>query len=323
MSNLLIVAELDESHLKAATLSAIGFARKVGEMAGGSFEVLIAGKDVSTIAESLRAYGAAAVLMADDDALKNPVADQFAQLVFDVARQRNASMVVGAVSTFSKDILPRAAALLDAGMLSDVVDAHKEGDQLIFKRAMYAGNIIATVSLEGNVRVFTVRAAAFAVPSKVSEISPLVPVALDVSKVTSRMEFVERKTKASTRPDPTEARVVVSGGRGVKSAEDFERLIGGLADAFGGAAGSSRALVDAGMAPNSLQIGQTGKMVAPDLYVAVGLSGAIQHLAGIKDSKVIVAINKDPEAPIFEVSDYGIVGDLYQLVPELIGLLKK
>lgn len=323
MSRILVIAEQDGGHLKLATLSAIGFARKVCELSGGTFEILVAGKDVSAIAESLRPHGAAAVLVADDDALKNPVADRYAHVIAAVARERKASIVTGAVSTFSKDILPRTAALLDARMLSDVVDIFQEGDRLVFKRMMYAGNIIATVSLDGDVRVLTVRAAAFAPAPKSANPSPLVTVAVDVSPVSSRMEFVERKTKASTRPDPTEARVVVSGGRGVKNAEDFERLIGGLADAFGGAAGSSRALVDAGITPNSLQIGQTGKTVAPELYLAVGLSGAIQHLAGIKDAKVIVAMNKDPEAPIFEVADYGVVGDLYQMVPELIGLLKK
>ena len=199
----------------------------------------------------------------------------------------------------------------------------REGDDFIFKRVMFAGNVIATVKLEGALKFLTVRAAAFAYPPKGSESSPVESVPVDAGKLPAFIEFGGQEAKVAGRHDSTEARVVVSGGRAIKNAEDFERLIGGLADALGGAVGSSRALVDAGITPNSLQVGQTGKIVAPDLYIAVGISGAIQHLAGMKDTKFIVAINKDADAPIFEVADYGLVGDAYQVVPELMEKLKK
>ena len=318
MPHILVIAEHEDGQLKQATLSAVGFARK----AGGTFDVLIIGQEVSAMAESLRGYGAATVLVADSPALQHPVADKYAQVIVDAARERNATMLVAAASTFSKDILPRAAALLDAGMLSDVVDVTPDGDDFVFKRVMFAGNVIATVKLDGAVKVLTVRPAAFAPPEKVDPPSPVVSIAVDETKLASHITYEGRAAKVAGRPDSTEARVVVSGGRAIKNLEDFERLIGGLADVLGGAVGSSRALVDAGITPNELQVGQTGKIVAPDLYVAVGISGAIQHLAGMKDSKVIVAINKDPDAPIFEIADYGLVGDVYQMVPELIERLK-
>ena len=308
MPKILVLAEHEDGQLKLATLSAVGFARRVGVEAGGSFDVLVVGKNISGIAETIRAYGAAAVLTADHEQLANPVADKYAQVIFQVARERHVTMLVGAASTFSKDILPRAAALLDAGMLSDVIEVYSTDGDFTFKRVMFAGNVIATVRLDGAVKVLTVRAAAFTPPEKTTELSPVISVSLETATWPAQITYVGREAKVAGRPDSTEARIVISGGRAIKSAEDFERLIGGLADALGGAVGSSRALVDAGITPNSLQVGQTGKVVAPDLYFAVGISGAIQHLAGIKDSKVIVAINKDPDAPIFEVADYGQIG---------------
>jgi electron transfer flavoprotein alpha subunit len=323
MAHVLVVIEQDAGQLKQASLSAVGFAHKVCAAAGGAFEVLVMGQGVSDLAESLRSYGAAAVLVADSPPLKNPVADKWAQVIADAARAQSATMIVAAASTFSKDILPRAAALLDAGMLSDVVEVQPDGDDFIFKRVMFAGNVIATVKLDGAVKFLTVRSAAFSPPEKVDAQSPIISIAVDESHLPSHIVYEGRAAKIAGRPDSTEARVVVSGGRAIKSAEDYERLIGSLADALGGAVGSSRALVDAGITPNELQVGQTGKIVAPDLYIAVGISGAIQHMAGMKDSKVIVAINKDPDAPIFEVADYGLVGDVYQIVPELIERLKQ
>ena len=323
MPNILVLAEHDDGQLKQATLSAVGFALKVVAEAGGSFDILVIGENAGGTAEQLRPYGASAVLTADHAQLKHPVSDKYAQVIADVAKRRGMTMVVGVASTFSKDILPRAAALLDAGMLSDVIDARRADGDFIFKRVMFAGNVIATVNLEGAVKFLTVRAAAFAHPAVEAATSPIVSVPIVPATLPGFLEYEGRETRATSRPDSTEARVVVSGGRGIKSAEDFERLIGGLADALGGAVGSSRALVDAGVTPNSLQVGQTGKVVAPDLYIAVGISGAIQHLAGMKDTKVIVAINKDADAPIFEVADYGLVGDAYQVVPELTQKLRK
>ena len=323
MANLLVIAEHDQGQLKLATLAAVACAHKVVAEAGGSFDILVIGQNVGGTAELLRPYGAATVLVADDAQLQHPVGDKYAQVIADVARERGATMVIGAASTFSKDILPRAAALLDAGMLSDVIDVRMAGGDFIFKRVMFAGNVIATVKLDGAVKFLTVRAAAFAQPPKGSECSPVLGIPVEAGRLPAFIEYGGREAKVTGRPDSTEARVVVSGGRAIRNAEDFERLVGGLADALGGAVGSSRALVDAGITPNSLQVGQTGKIVAPDLYVAVGISGAIQHLAGMKDTKVIVAINKDPEAPIFEVADFGLVGDAYQVVPELVAKLKK
>ena len=323
MPNILVIAEHDDGQLKLATLAAVAFAKQVAAEAGGSFDILVIGDKVGGTAEPLRNHGAASVLVADHALLKRPVADKYAQVIAEVAKQRGSTMVVGAASTFSKDILPRAAALLDAGMLSDVVDVRRDGDDFIFKRVLFAGNAIATVKLAGAVKFLTVRAAAFVHPPKGSEAAPVVSVAVEVEKLPAFVEYVGREMKVAGRPDSTEARVVVSGGRAIKNPEDFERLIGGLADVLGGAVGSSRALVDSGITPNSLQVGQTGKIVAPDLYIAVGISGAIQHLAGMKDTKVIVAINKDVDAPIFEVADFGLVGDAYQVVPELIGKLKR
>lgn len=323
MPTVLVLAEHEDGHLKQATLSAVGFARKVIAEAGGLFEILVIGENVGGTAEQLRPYGASSVLVADHAQLKHPVSDKYAQVIADVAKQRGMTMVVGAASTFSKDILPRAAALLNAGMLSDVTDVRRADDDFTFKRVMFAGNVIATVKLDGAIKFLTVRAAAFAQPPNGSESSPVASLQVEAERLPAFIEYGGREAKATSRPDSTEARVVVSGGRAFKNAEDFERLVGGLADALGGAVGSSRALVDAGVTPNSLQIGQTGKIVAPDLYIAVGISGAIQHLAGMKDTKVIVAINKDPDAPIFEVADFGLVGDAYQMVPELVERLRK
>jgi electron transfer flavoprotein alpha subunit len=323
MANILVLAEHDQGQLKLATLSAVGFAGKVVAEAGGAFDILVIGENISGTAEHLRPYGAATVLLADHALLKHPLADRYAHVVAQAARQRGSTLIVGAASTFSKDILPRAAALLDAGMLSDVVEVRRDGDDFIFKRVMFAGNVIATVKLDGAVKFLTVRAAAFSHPAKATEACPVSNLPIQADQLPAFSEYNGSETRVAGRPDSTEARVVVSGGRALKNGEDFERLIGGLADALGGAVGSSRALVDAGITPNSLQVGQTGKVVAPELYIAVGISGAIQHLAGMKDTKVIVAINKDPDAPIFEVADYGLVGDVYQIVPELTAKLKK
>jgi electron transfer flavoprotein alpha subunit len=320
-TNLLVIAELANGQLKSATAAAAGFARKVCE-AGGTFDVLLLGSGIGAAAEAATFFGAANVLVADDPALKEPTADKYAQVIDEVVRQRGATMVIAAASTFSKDILPRAAALLDAGMLSDVVGVQAEGTEFVFRRVMFAGNVIATVKLAGAVKFLTVRAAAFAAPEKSATPSPITAVPVNAVALPSLIHFVSREEKAGGRPDPTEARIVVSGGRALKNSEDFERLVGGLADTLGAAVGSSRALVDAGITPNSLQVGQTGKIVAPELYLAIGISGAIQHLAGMKDSKVIAAINKDPDAPIFEVADYGLVADVYQAVPEMITKLK-
>jgi len=322
MQQILVIAEHAHGTLKPSTGAAVGFAQKVCAETGGSFDLLVLGSDAGAVASAAAQYGATEVLMADSPALAEPLADRHAHVIAEVARSHQSTLIVATSSTFSKDIVPRVAALLDAGMVSDVIGLQVEGGELVFTRPMFAGNVIATVKLAGAIKVVIVRGAAFAAAPALESPSPLVAVAVNVAALPSLTQFIGREEKAASRPDPTEARVVVSGGRALKNAEDFERLIGGLADALGGAVGSSRALVDAGITPNSLQIGQTGKVVAPELYLAVGISGAIQHLAGMKDATVIAAINKDGDAPIFEVADYGLVADVYEAVPELIAKLK-
>ncbi|MBI5424627.1 MAG: electron transfer flavoprotein subunit alpha/FixB family protein [Opitutae bacterium] len=319
MSHTLVIAEHDQGTLKTASLAAAAAAQK----AGAPFDILLLGSGIGAAAEALRHAGAAAVLVADHADLAQPLADRYAAVVADVVRARGAKLVLGAVSTFTKDVLPRAAALVDAAMVSDVIGLDNASGTLAFRRVMFAGNVIATVQLEGEVRFATVRSAAFSAATPIDAQSPVETVAFDAAKLPRFATFESREVKKSARPDATEARIIVSGGRALKNAEDFERLVGGLADTLGAAVGSSRALVDAGITPNSLQIGQTGKIVAPELYIAVGISGAIQHMAGMKDTKVIAAINKDAEAPIFEVADYGLVADVYEAVPELIQKLKK
>lgn len=322
MNRILVIAEHDQGHLKLATFAAAGFAQKVCAATGGAFDFLLLGSGLAAATEGLRRSGAGGVLVADSPELTQPLADRYAQVIAYTVRARAATLVVAATSTFSKDILPRAAALLDAGMLSDVIDVRGEGDDLTFRRVMFAGNVIATVQLDGDIKCVAVRSAAFAAPAATEALSPVEAVAIDVAALPKFAEFINRETKVSARPDATEARIIVSGGRALKNAADFERLVGGLADQLGAAVGSSRALVDSGITPNSLQIGQTGKVVAPDLYFALGISGAIQHMAGMKDTKVIAAINKDPDAPIFEIADYGLVADVYEAVPELMQKLK-
>jgi len=320
--HILVLAEHDDGQLKLATLAAVRCAQNLARTTGGQVEITVLGSSVASIADALTGYGAANVLVADNPGLEHPVADKYAQLIAELVRARNATMVVAAASTFSKDILPRAAALLDAGMLSDVIEIDPSGDEYVFRRILYAGNAIATVTLTGPLRVLTVRPSAYAAPETSEAKSPVVAIDVRPDQLPNQIRFVSREERQAGRPDATEARIVVSGGRALKNAEDFERLVGGLADVVQGAVGSSRALVDAGITPNSLQVGQTGKIVAPDLYIALGISGAIQHLAGMKDAKTIVAINQDAEAPIFEVADVGLVGDVYQVVPELIQKLQ-
>ncbi len=315
MATTLVLLERDGAKLKRTSLHAITLARELG----GDFALLILGHHVGAIAEGVVCYGASRVLVADDPALAEPLADRYAAVVVEVARQQGATILVAASSTFSKDVLPRAAALLDAPMLSDVLGL--EGDA--FRRPINAGSDLALVQLAGDRRVLTARATAFAAPAEVAETSPVELFPVDAGKLPNATAFISREERKSERPDLTEARVVVAGGRPLKDTATFERLVGGLADALGGAIGATRAAVDSGMVPNDYQIGQTGKVVAPELYIGLGISGAIQHLAGIKDSRIIVAINKDADAPIFQMATYGLVGDLHQIVPQLIETIQR
>ena len=319
MAAILVLIELDRQQVKRPSLHAITLARQLG----GEYALLVLGSGLDEIAATLVSYGASAVIVADDPVLAEPLADRYAAVIAEAVGKHNAKTLVGSSSTFSKDVLPRAAALLDAPMVTDVLALEEVDGSVAYRRPINAGSMLATVKVSGDVCVLTARATAFEAPKADAAPCPVERIKFDAASLPNGMQFISREHRVSDRPDLTEARVVVSGGRPLKDPETFERLVGGLADALGGAVGATRAAVDAGMAPNDYQVGQTGKVVAPELYIAMGISGAIQHLAGIKDSRIIVAINKDPDAPIFQMATYGLVGDLHQLVPQLIESIRR
>jgi len=303
---ILVIAEHDNAVLAAATLNTVAAAQRIG----GDIHVLVAGSGCSAVAESAaKIAGVAKVLVADEAAYAHRLAENVAPLIAKLAS--GYSHVLAPASTNGKNYLPRVAALLDVDQLSEIV-AVESADT--FKRPIYAGNAIATVQSSAPIKVITVRATAF--DAAAGEGGSASIEALAGAGEAGKSRFVGEELAKSDRPELTSAKVVISGGRGLQSGENFQ-LLYALADKLGAAVGASRAAVDAGFAPNDMQVGQTGKIVAPDLYIAVGISGAIQHLAGMKDSKVIVAINKDAEAPIFQVADYGLVADLFEALPEL------
>jgi electron transfer flavoprotein alpha subunit len=302
---ILVLAEHANTSLKAATSKAVSAAAAIG----GDIHLLVIGHDARGAADAAaRLTGVTKVLLADAPAYEHLLAESVAPLVVQLAR--GYTHIVAPATTTGKNVLPRVAAALDVAQVSDVIAIVADDT---FVRPIYAGNALATVRSLDPIKVLTVRVAAFAAAgeegSAVIEAVAPVPTA-EISR------FVSQDVSISVRPELTSARIVVSGGRGMGNGENF-RILEALADRLGAAIGASRAAVDAGFVPNDYQVGQTGKIVAPDLYVAVGISGAIQHIAGMKDSKVVVAINKDQEAPIFQVADYGIVGDLFELVPQL------
>ena len=319
MAESLILIEHDRQQVKRSSLHAITLAQQLG----GEYALLVLGDGLGGMSASLVSYGACAVVVADDPLLAESLADRYATVIAEAARQHNAKNILGTSSTFSKDVLPRAAALLDAPMVSDVVAIEEIDGSISYRRPINAGSMFAMIKVDGDRRVLTVRATAFEPPAANAAPCPIKRFEFDAASLPNCMRFISREERRSDRPDLTKARVVVSGGRPLKDKETFERLVGGLADMLGGAIGATRAAVDAGMAPNDYQIGQTGKVVAPELYIALGISGAIQHLAGIKDSRIIVAINKDPDAPIFQIATYGLVGDLHQIVPQLIESIRR
>lgn len=302
----LVIAEHDNRVLRPSTLNTITAARRVCD----GVTVLVAGRDCGALAESAAAVtGVSRVLVADAPHLDHPLAEDLAAVTAAAAGDH--THLLAPATTFGKNFLPRVAALLDVAQISEVVSIESPDT---FVRPIYAGNALATVRSDDPVKVMTVRTTAFDPAPASGGGAPVeyleVPPAAGVSR------YLRQELTVSERPELTSARVVVSGGRGMGSGENF-RLLESLADRLNAAIGASRAAVDAGFVPNDCQVGQTGKVVAPDLYIAVGISGAIQHLAGMKDSKVIVAINKDEEAPIFQVADYGLVADLFQALPEL------
>lgn len=304
---ILVIAEHDNQTLKPATLNTV----KAAQQIGGDIEVLVAGSGCQAVAQAAAAIaGVSKVKLADNAAYQHQLAENLSQLVAALAPAY--SHVLAPATTTGKDMLPRAAALLGVNLVGDIM-AVVSADT--FKRPIYAGNAIATVQTADAIKLLTVRGTAFD-PAAATGGSAAIEAVSDVFTA-NNTQFVGEEIVKSDRPELTAAKVVVSGGRGLGSGENFA-LVYALADKLGAAVGASRAAVDAGYVPNDMQVGQTGKVVAPQLYMAIGISGAIQHLAGMKDSKVIVAINKDPEAPIFQVADYGLVGDLFTVVPELI-----
>jgi len=306
--SVLLLAEHDNASLKEATLHVITAATKLG----GGIDILVTGSGAEGAAVAAAAIpGVAKVLHVDTSYLAQPTAENVAATMLEAIRRGNYSHVVAAATSFGKNVMPRVAAKLDVAQVSDITSIESPDT---FVRPIYAGNAFATVRANDPVKVITVRTTAFDAAAS-SGGSATIETMQPAPEVTKARVVGQELTK-SERPELTSARIVVSGGRGMASGENF-KLLEALADKLHAAIGASRAAVDAGYVPNDYQVGQTGKIVAPDLYVAVGISGAIQHLAGMKDSKVIVAINKDPEAPIFQIADYGLVGDLFQLVPEL------
>ena len=302
---ILLYAEHDNIQLKPDTHKLVNAATQMG----GEIHILVAGENCAEVAKKASDIaGVDKVLLADNAVYSNQLAENIADLV--VALGKSYTHILSSATTTGKNFMPRVAALLDVAQISDIIEVENADT---FARPIYAGNAIATVQSADAIKVITVRTASFdaaaagnnAAIEAVSEI-----------KASSNSKFVSAELTVSERPELTAAEVIISGGRGMQNGENF-KLLDGIADKLGAAMGASRAAVDAGFVPNDMQVGQTGKIVAPQLYIAVGISGAIQHLAGMKDSKVIVAINKDEEAPIFQIADYGLVGDLFEVLPEL------
>ena len=304
--SILVIAEHDNTELKTATLNTVA----AGIVIGGDIDILVAGSDCDTVAESAaQVPGVGKVLLANKETYKNSLAENVGNLVVELAE--GYSHILAPATTNGKNYMPRVAAKLDVSQISDISAVVSEDT---FERPIYAGNCIATVQSTDSVKVITVRTTGFDACEASGGSAEITNIDNDTNAGVS--SFVKEEIAESDRPELTAADVVISGGRGMQNGDNFS-LLNGIADKLGAAIGASRAAVDSGFVPNDMQVGQTGKIVAPDLYIAVGISGAIQHLAGMKDSKVIVAINKDEEAPIFQVADYGLVADLFDALPEL------
>ena len=302
----LVIAEHDNTNLKPATLNTVAAANAIG----GAVHILVAGNSCQSVADKAAAVdGVEKVILADDSAYENQLAESIANLIKSISTDY--SHILAPATTFGKNVLPRLSALLDVQQISEITEVVSEDT---FKRPIYAGSCIATVKSSDATKVITVRATAFD-PVNASGGSASIE-SISADGVSDLSSFLNEEIAQSDRPELTAAGIVISGGRGMQSGDNFH-LLETIADKLGAAVGASRAAVDAGFVPNDYQVGQTGKIVAPDLYIAVGISGAIQHLAGMKDSKVIVAINKDEDAPIFQVADYGLVADLFNALPEL------
>jgi electron transfer flavoprotein alpha subunit len=304
--SILVVAEHDNKNLKGATLNTLNAATQIGD----EIHLLVAGHETNNVVEESQSLnGVTKIINVDNELYKNSLAEEVEKLVISIAADY--SYILAPATTFGKNLMPRIAAKMDTQQISDIISVESSDT---FKRPIYAGSCIATVKSSDEKKVITVRSTAFDAVEKTNSNIPVDTLsAIDACGVS---EFVSEELAESDRPELTAAEIVISGGRGMQSGENFH-LLDSIADKLGAAVGASRAAVDAGFVPNDYQVGQTGKIVAPDLYIAVGISGAIQHLAGMKDSKVIVAINKDEDAPIFQVADYGLVADLFNALPEL------
>ena len=320
MTDVLVVAELSEGQPRKTTLSAVTFAKQVAEGTGGAFDILAIGEGAEAAAAALTNLGARKVLHTEIGGAY--VSERFAATVAKAAE--GYGVVAACASSYGKDLLPRVAAKLDAGVASDISTVSVDGGELVYTRPMYAGNVFGSLKITTPIQVVTVRQSEFDPATANGSASPVEAfAAADDGEAASRIEVLGLEVVKSERPELTEADIVVSGGRSLKSAENFQNVLEPLVDALNAAMGASRAAVDAGYVPNDLQVGQTGKVVAPKLYIAVGISGAIQHLAGMKGSKTIVAINKDREAPIAQVADYFLVADLFDAVPEMTREVEK
>jgi electron transfer flavoprotein alpha subunit len=321
MGTTLVLAETFGGKLRKSNLNAISFAKTLAGKTGGDFAIALVGSGIAGLAGDLAGYGAKAVYVLDNPAFANYLAAPWAKAIAGVADQAGATGVAATSTTFTRDLLPRIAARLGAGMVSEVLGVVGDGAGVKFTRPMWAGNVVATVEVKTPKAVFGVRGTEFEAAQPTGGASPVQAVTLAADD-NGKQRYVKFDAIVSARPDLGEASVVVAGGRGLKDKAGFA-ILDPLADLLKAAIGGTRAVVDAGIAPNDLQIGQTGKVIAPSLYIGVALSGAIQHLAGMKNSKTIVAINKDSEAPIFSVADYGLVADAFKAVPELVDEIKK
>lgn len=321
MTTTLVVAEMAEGKARKTSLSAVAFAKQVAEGTSGAFDILILGEGAAAAAAELTGFGARKVL--NTEIAGGYTSEAYAPAIAEAAKG-GYDVVVACASTYGKDVLSRVAARVDAGVASDISGVEVDGGALVYTRPMYAGNVRGKLKITTPIQVVTVRQSDFEPAAESGGSSPVEAFANPAATgAAARIEVLNLEVVKSERPELTEADVVVSGGRSLKSAENFENVLEPLVDAFGAAMGASRAAVDAGYVPNDLQVGQTGKVVAPKLYIAVGISGAIQHLAGMKGSKVIVAINKNKEAPIAQVADYFLVADLFDAVPAMTEAVTK
>ncbi|QDU57045.1 electron transfer flavoprotein subunit alpha/FixB family protein [Aeoliella mucimassa] len=317
----LVIAESNEAGLRPASLRAMACGKLMAAESGGDVHWLVAGHQLDRLAGEASRY--APVLLVDRPELADPLAAPWSAAIAATVAQEGIDLVLAASSSFAKDVLPAVAVKVDGAMIADVTSLKRCDQELEAEVPRFAGSVVTTLRLSCWPAVVTVRPSVFAAAEPLASPAEIQPLELQGVASDPRVTIEQHASRNASRPDVTEASVVISGGRAVESSEDFERLVGGLADALGGATGSSRALVDSGIAPNDMQVGQTGKQVAPHWYIALGISGAVQHLAGMKSSRKIIAINTDRNAPIFDVADYGLTADVYQAVPELIESLKK